>query len=291
MIKFISIFIFCSILHADYIKDFEFKASSAFYAAVNQADEIIAPCYTPAKLNVYDSQGVPVEEIAGGKGNFSGVAVDSAGRIIVADSGFACVRIIGGPTIGSLYGGRIYRENGEIKVDYSQIPNDKFTSVKAVAVDRRNDNILVLDSLAREIKVFNSEGEFLFRFGGLGKTPYALTVDPLTGHIIVTDGEPARGGHYQRYCRGQIFDERGQLITHFMPEGIALGVATDSSGNIVVADILNHRIQIFDPNGVFLSSCGTFDFGPMGVAVDSQDRIIAGDLVVNSHSRFQVFKR
>ncbi len=58
-----------------------------------------------------------------------------------------------------------------------------------------------------------------------------------------------------------------------------LGVATDSSGNVYVADTSNHRIQKFDSSGTFLTKWGSSGSGdgqfsvPRGVATDSSGNV------------------
>ena len=60
-------------------------------------------------------------------------------------------------------------------------------------------------------------------------------------------------------------------------------MAMDSSGNIYVADRLNHRIQKFDSNGNFIAKWGSFGTNngqfkyPRGVAVDAQNNIYITD--------------
>ena len=63
----------------------------------------------------------------------------------------------------------------------------------------------------------------------------------------------------------------------------ALGVAVSDAGEIVVADQLNHRGQVFDSNGTFLRSfghkgenAGEFKF-PVGVAIDKDRNIFVAD--------------
>ena len=70
------------------------------------------------------------------------------------------------------------------------------------------------------------------------------------------------------------------------------GMAVDSDGWIYVADYLNDRIQIFDPNGAFDSSFGESGAGdgqftrPVDVAVDGAGRIWVSD---QGNDRIQIF--
>ncbi|KAH9503123.1 hypothetical protein Btru_070000 [Bulinus truncatus] len=86
--------------------------------------------------------------------------------------------------------------------------------------------------------------------------------------------------------------EQGKLIKKVGRKGrgrgqfhMPCGVTTTRSGDVIVADTENHRIQIFNPEGVF-----KFKFGekgskptqlcyPMGVAVTSTDDIVITDSV------------
>jgi DNA-binding beta-propeller fold protein YncE len=61
------------------------------------------------------------------------------------------------------------------------------------------------------------------------------------------------------------------------------GIAVDRSGNVVVADTNNGRIQRFTPNGIFLNMFGEIGFRPAefkepnGIAVDSKGNIYVAD--------------
>ena len=67
-------------------------------------------------------------------------------------------------------------------------------------------------------------------------------------------------------------------------------VATDSSGNIYVADTYNSRIQKFDSNGTYMSQWGTLGIGdgqlsyPEGITVDSTGNVYVAD---TNNSRIQ----
>jgi len=60
-----------------------------------------------------------------------------------------------------------------------------------------------------------------------------------------------------------------------------VGVATDGSGNVYVADRNNDRIQKFDANGTFLTAWGSADPGefnfPVGVATDGSGNVYVAD--------------
>jgi DNA-binding beta-propeller fold protein YncE len=70
------------------------------------------------------------------------------------------------------------------------------------------------------------------------------------------------------------------------------GVATDSSGNVYVADTWNHRIQKFDPSGGFITKWGNPGSGdgqfisPLGVAIDHSGNVYVAD---SGNNRIQKF--
>ena len=71
-----------------------------------------------------------------------------------------------------------------------------------------------------------------------------------------------------------------------------LGVAVTDKDEILVADCLNHRVQVFDSNGTFLRSfghkgenAGEFNF-PIGIATDKDRQIFVAD---RDNHRIQIF--
>lgn len=72
----------------------------------------------------------------------------------------------------------------------------------------------------------------------------------------------------------------------------AVGVAVDTAGNVFVADLFNHRIEVFSPSGTFIRKFGTAGTGngqlqyPTGIAVDSSGYVYVVD---SENYRVQVF--
>ncbi|MEJ0021442.1 MAG: 6-bladed beta-propeller [Candidatus Doudnabacteria bacterium] len=176
-----------------------------------------------------------------------------------------------------------------------------------------SDNMYVLDRWNNRIEKFDPNHNFLFAFGwGVqdGTTPELQTCTTLTGCYAGLlgsgDGEfnfpqgiavdylnniyVADSGNN----RIQKFDSAGNYITQWgsegsgpgqfeMPDQTYQGIATDSSGNVYVADSGNNRIQKFDSSGNFQSEWGTFgtadnEFNfPQGIAVDHLNNIYVAD--------------
>ena len=114
----------------------------------------------------------------------------------------------------------------------------------------QHDNYLVVsDSAADSIKVFDSYGNFLYAFGKTGdgdgdfKTLRCLSVTK-AGQLVVCD----RNNH-----RIQFFELSGKFVGQFGAKGGEIGQfngpissAVLSDGRIVVTDIDNNRVQILE---------------------------------------------
>src|SRR5204862_4436053 len=55
------------------------------------------------------------------------------------------------------------------------------------------------------------------------------------------------------------------------------GIAVDGSGNILVADTGNGRIEKFSPNGTFVTSIGQFE-EPNGISIDHAGNIYVAEI-------------
>lgn len=168
------------------------------------------------------------------------VAVNRQGNFYVADPGNYRIQKFSGATGAfQLQFGSKGTGDGQFGAD----PYSASTTLK-LAIDGLG-YVYVVDNANYRIQKFDSNGQFILKWGGPG-----------TG-----DGQ---------------FDN-----TRF--PGGPQGIAVDSKGNVYVADNGNSRVQKFDSNGKFLMKWGSVGGGngqfayPWGIAVDSQDNVYVAD--------------
>ena len=219
------------------------------------------------------------------KGKFKlpcGVAVDSEGKILVADCHNNRVQIFDpqGKFLKSF--GNQGDKNGQLNH-----PTD-------VAVDRHG-NIIVCDKDNHRVQRFTKDGVFINKFGGYGETqgkfkrPWGVSLGN-EDEIIVTD---------RRNSRVQIFKEDGSLLRVLGCHGHAQGqldhpyhAIMDANGQIFITDSNNHAVKVFDSNGNFVRAIGAEENGqsmlkyPTGIAFDMDNHVIVSD---QYNHRVQVF--
>jgi DNA-binding beta-propeller fold protein YncE len=162
-----------------------------------------------------------------------------------------------------------------------------------VGTAERNDTVPSGDYM---VKVFDRQGNFLFKFGSRGNGDGQFKYRP-TGIAI---GNNAVYVTDIRTDRVQKFDLSGNFLLKWGTEGSGdgqfrnpWGIAVDkTTGWVYVADEGNHRVQKFDSLGNFLLKWGTEGTrdgqfkNPKGIAVDSYGNVYVVD---NGNSRIQVF--
>lgn len=267
------------------------------------------------------------EFILGSEGNAVlkpyGVAVDSSGRLIVADTAYKRIHIydlkapgydyidsagdaklespigVAADADGNIYvtdpGARkvfAYRKNGQFLFEF-----DAGVKPTGIAVNRVDKEIYVVDTGTHNVGVYDLNGNRKRSFGVWGAKgggefnfPVDIFIDK-SGDVYVTDS--------MNY-KIKIFDKTGRFITMFGRHGDGTGdfgrpkgVATDREGNIYVADSIFDTVQIFDRNGRFLLSFGSIGnengsfWMPCGIFIDVNDRIYVAD---SYNRRIQVFE-
>lgn len=251
------------------------------------------------------------------------VAVDTNGKMFVADSGGAVIHMFDLKT-------RDYHQ-------FSALAEDQ-TLQKPVDLALVGDRIYVVDSSLHQVCVFDKGGAFLFAFGAdhldrpSGIACWAergtLYVTDTAAHLVYAydlDGtlhgqlggrglNPGQFNFPTHLCVDQagrlyVCDTLNYRVQVFSPEGIVLrtigqqgdrpgnfahpcAVATDSHGNIYVTDRQFENIQIFNPEGQILMALGHEGKGPGefwlpgGIFIDKQDRIYVAD---SFNKRIQIF--
>jgi sugar lactone lactonase YvrE len=233
--------------------------------------------------------------------NPNGVAIDASKNLIIADMSNNRIRFVTpGGVVTTLAG------NGSATFVDGPSTSACFKNPRGVAVDS-SGNVFVADfgnhrirRIARSGVVSTLAGSGLAAFAdGIGtgaafNNLFGVALDK-SDNMFVTD----QSNHRVRKVTpdglvstlagsgsAAFADGTGAGASFRLPAGVAM----DSSGNVVVADHMNHRIRKITPHGVVVTLAGNgsgmFSDGngvnssfyfPTGVAIDSGDNIIIAD--------------
>ena len=118
-------------------------------------------------------------------------------------------------------------------------------------------SIYIADTENNCVKVFDSTGEYLFKFGDNedeGKMDWPLSVAICGDRILISQSN---------YCilnytlNGKFFSKMGKYGNGELEFNLPYGLTIDeSNGNIYVSDCFNHRIQILSQDFRFISQFG-----------------------------------
>jgi peptidylglycine monooxygenase len=149
-----------------------------------------------------------------------------------------------------------------------------------------DSRIFAVDRDMHEVIMFSADGR---RLGGIGRRghphqpfnhPTDVALAP-SGDIYVSDGYAGwsihrfAGDGTHRQTWGALGSGPGQFL-----EPHSLWCLSD--GRVVVADRCNHRLQVFDTNGAYVTEWGGFR-RPVAIWGDSQDRLFVTDEVPSLH--------
>ena len=211
-----------------------------------------------------------------------GMAVDSKGRLYVADQKVGAIFIFNTETKETeLIGNGIQAH---------------FAMINSVVVDD-DDRIFVSDGKLGKVMVFDAKHQAQDQIKGL-VDPVGLAIDKENRLLYVVDTQQDQVLVYDADSLKPLrkIGTGGKKHTLTTPGDFALptDVAIDKDGNIYVTDTLNWRVEIFDADGKFISqfgkhcdAIGCFE-RPKGIALDSDGHIWVVD---NGLSLVQAYDR
>ncbi|XP_051963102.1 tripartite motif-containing protein 3 [Xyrauchen texanus] len=219
--------------------------------AVDMNGDIIVADYDNRWLSIFSPDGKFKNKIGAGRlMGPKGVAVDKNGHIITADNKACCVFIFqSNGKLVTKFGAKGTSEFAEKGTPNTPTEPKQSKSAPAfsphfVAINNKNE-IVVTDFHNHSVKVYNADGEFMFKFGSHGEgngqfnAPTGVAVDG-NGNIIVADWGNSRI---------QVFDSSGSFLSYinttadplYGPQGLAL----TSDGHVAVADSGNHCFKMY----------------------------------------------
>eukprot|EP00058_Branchiostoma_floridae_P018469 XP_002603958.1 hypothetical protein BRAFLDRAFT_71754 [Branchiostoma floridae] len=186
-----------------------------------------------------------------------------------------------------------YNKQGRV---LRRIDLQKTGKSRGVAVDTRRNHILITHTtrdgtkMHGEVLVFRPDGTLVRTVGQQQRMefPHYITVDR-EGNILVSDC------HRNNSCV-HVYNKDGQFLFKFGGEGSGegqlngpSGICTDRAGNIIVADMGNRRVAMFDKTGKFLKHITTDMMKPWAVAMVTQGQLVVTDEEKNTVSIFHSY--
>jgi len=212
-----------------------------------------------------------------------GIAVDSKGLVYVADHKVGAIFIFNTDT----------RDVDLIKNGV----HAHFVRIIGLAMDD-SDRLFVSDPGLKHVLIFNKDHKAEDVITDGLSEPSGLAVDNQNRLLYVADIELDQVLVYDADTLKLLrkIGTTGHKHELTTPGDFAKpsGVAVDKEGNLYVADTLNNRIEIFDPDGNFVSAFGKNGDGPgyfarpKGVAIDSDGHVWVAD---GMQDRVQVFTK
>ncbi|XP_078580387.1 E3 ubiquitin-protein ligase TRIM32-like [Branchiostoma floridae x Branchiostoma japonicum] len=163
-----------------------------------------------------------------------------------------------------------YSKEGQPKQDPILLQN-KRVYPPSIVFDSTNNKIIVAANTV--IHIFSTAGYLDTKFKSLKAVSF-ITSDN-KGNILATGVAESRV---------RVYNHRGRLQFRFGSDGkrkgkltIPTGICTDKSGNIIIANWLNHRIDMFTSRGKFVRTVVQID-SPYGIAVGPGGHLVVTNL-------------
>jgi DNA-binding beta-propeller fold protein YncE len=210
-----------------------------------------------------------------------GIAVDSQGRVLVADTRERVVHVF----------------DAERRKYKSFHPPDREPFAAPIAIDTdAAGKIYVSDSVRARIFIFTPDFKFIATLGGLGKNESifkrctGLAIDKQRGRLYVVD--TVAMNIVTMDLEGKVLNRFGKPGEGPLEFNYPTQIAVAPDGSLWVMDALNFRVQHLDPKGTVISAfgrlgdaIGEFD-KPKGISLDGQGRIY---VVEGRNDRVQVY--
>ena len=206
-----------------------------------------------------------------------GIAVDSKGRIFVADAASHAVFMLDGAQ-------RRFEKWGGNSGASMALP-------VGVAVDS-SGRLFVADSALHTILCLDQDGRVLGQFGTTQlQRPGGIAIDSERHRLYVPDAKASRIAvfstqkfAFERYIGSPSTPGKREPGKFAAPTNVAV----DRKGQLYVTDTWNHRVQVFDPNGRFVRAWGEHGVRPgefvrpKGIAIDSEGHVYVADAEFNN---------
>jgi DNA-binding beta-propeller fold protein YncE len=208
-----------------------------------------------------------------------GVAVDSKGRIFVADTEQASVFVFDIPA----------RKFGRLGGDERQVT---LRIPIGLAVDE-HDNIYVGDNGHGAVLVFDAALQYQRMLTARGdlEAPTGIAVDSDAGRLYATDTRRHTLTTFD-LASGKIIKRIGKKGAKAGEFGWPNGVAVGPNGSVYVADTMNYRVQVFDRELKPVRQFGSLGVNPgqfrrpKGIAVDAEGIVYVVDSDFNNVQMF-----
>ena len=212
-----------------------------------------------------------------------GIAIDSRGLAYVADQKVGAIFIFNTVT----HDVQLIRNGYEAH----------FGLINGLAMDD-DDRLFVSDGKMRRVLIFDSKHEVTGQINEGLVDPVGLAIDKQNRFLYVVDTQQDQvivfDADSLKLLRRIGTGGKNHWLTTPGDFGAPSNVALDKEGNVYVTDTMNNRVEIFDPDGNFLSQFGKHGDGPgylarpKGIAVDCDGHIWIAD---SFQDRVQVFNR
>jgi DNA-binding beta-propeller fold protein YncE len=165
-----------------------------------------------------------------------------------------------------------------------------------IAIDHRG-TVYVADSGNHRIQIFNPEGRFISEIkvpsnNGHPADPTDVVVDDSRSRCYIVDNDNHRILAYD-LTNFNLIKIHGKPGTQKREFRYPFLITLDKDNYFYVVDVINTRVQVLNPEGLFVTSIGGWGvergelFRPKGVAIDNKSRVYVSDSYIGI---IQVFK-